>query len=300
MAAAVEAMGGREAIDSIKNLHTAMSMDMQGMAFKMESFWAREGGQMSKSSTPMGEMTMGTDGTVYWMKGATGYVLMPEDQKKNLRDQSSVFMRFLDPEKMLTETLESIESKGKVTFGEKECWQLHYKDKDGEEGELFYDVASGMPAGFESIEKQGETLIRSRGIMGDWKEQDGVKFFHTMTMTSEAQPGMTMVMKVDTIEVNKLDEKTFALPEEVKKLVESKPGDAAAKKEIKLEDLTPEQQKMAKETLDGLKQNPDPAERKALVQRLKMAIPMIQDANQRVPIEWAVQELEKELAKAGG
>ena len=306
LAKAVEAVGGADAVAKIKTLRTVMNMSMQGMQMDMESCWSRQGGRLTKTSIPMGGSTLetitGTDGKVAWRKTPAGYELLSEKDAQQLEHQAGGFINMLDP-KQLKAGLESIENAGNQNFADKECWKLHSKRKDGTEGDTFFDVTSGMPMGFESVEKQGETEIRSRGVLSDWKEQDGVKFFNTMTVETSAQAS-PITMKVTTIEINKLDEKTFALPDEVKKLADAAAATGgktatAPAQEIKLEDLTPEQRKTAEQALEGMRRTTDPAQLKMIVQRLESVIPMM-PANEQLPMKYAIQELKKDIAKAGG
>jgi len=306
LAKAVEAVGGADAVSKINNLRTVMNMSMQGMTMEVESCWSRAGGRLAKTKVPMGGSTMetsvGTDGKVAWRKMPAGYELLSEKDARQLEHQTGGIMNMLDPERVKA-GLESIENTGKQTFADKESWKLHSRRKDGTESDMFFDVTSGMPMGFESVEKQGDVEIRSRGVFSDWKEQEGVKFFNMMTVETSAQAS-PIVMKVTTIEINKLDDKVFALPDEVKKLADAagaKGGktDAEPAKEIKIEDLTPEQRKTAEQALEGMRQIKDPAQQKMMVQRMESVIPMM-PANEQLPMKYAIQELKKEMAKAGG
>jgi hypothetical protein len=122
-----------------------------------------------------------------------------------------------------------------------------------------------------------------------------------------------MALKVTTVEVNTLDASAFAVPEEAKKSLggDGKPADGAATKpapdaganaggEIKLEDMTPEQQTLATQMVDRLRSGGDVAKMKEAIARIEPTLPMISDPAKRKPIEYAIQEIKKEIAKAGG
>jgi hypothetical protein len=176
---------------------------------------------MFKTTTPMGDMIMASDGMVAWRKDPSGYALLTDAQFEELKNQSGIVINLLDPEARLKDTASKVENAGKQTFLEKECWRLHITRKDGKQTDAFYDVASGLPIGAETIEKRGEQEIRSRMLISDWKEQQGVNIFRVMKVESPNQPdGMTF--NITAVEVNTVDDAAFALPEEVKKLAEAK------------------------------------------------------------------------------
>ncbi len=302
MANAVKAVGGRDALAKINTLRVVMGANMQGMELKLESYWTREGAHMARTVLPMGEMLMASDGKIAWTKNPMGYALLSDDERKQLKDQSSSFMRVVDPQEHLKDAIKSIENKGKETFGEKECWRLDYVENDGKTGTAYYDVASGLPVGFVSVEKQGEMEVRSTGFMSDWKEEQGVKFFRTMTMTSDQQAGMAMTMKVESVEINTLTAETFAVPDEVKKLVENQPKPAApgeAAKEIKLEDMNDEQRAMATQALEGVKRAGDVNAQKLMLKQIESVVDITPE-DQKMPLMYVIQELRKEIAKQGG
>lgn len=303
MAASVKGLGGREAIFKIKSLHTVMTMSAQGAELQLESFWSREGGRMSKTVLPQGEVLMASDGKVGWMKSPTGYVLLDEKQTEDLNNQAGMFMNMLDPQKALAERQGTAANAGKETFADKECWRVHIKRGDGKESDMFFEVATSMPVGGVSAEKKGDVETKSKMLLGDWQEVQGVKFFHSMRIETIGQQTTAIEMKVTKVEINTLDAATFAMPEEVRKLADARPAAtapaAAPAKVITLESMTPEQQKNAKEALDGMLKSGDVEKMKMMVKQLEPMLGMI-PANERVSIEYAIQEVKKEIAKLGG
>ena len=303
MAASVKALGGREAIFKIKSLRTVMTMSAQGAEMQLESFWSRDGGRMSKTVLPQGEVLMASDGKVGWMKSPAGYVLLDEKQTEDLNNQAGLFMNMLDPQKALAERKGTAENAGKETFADKECWRVHIKRGDGKESDIFYDVATSMPVGGLSVEKKGEVEIKSKMSLGDWQDEQGVKFFHVMKIETTGAQTTAIEMKVTKVEINTLDAATFAMPEEVKKLADARPAAtapaAAAVPVITFESMNAEQQKIAKQALDGMLQSGDVEKMKLMVKQLEPMLGMI-PANERLPMQYAIQEVKKEIAKKGG
>lgn len=308
LAKSVEMMGGADAISKINTLRCTLTTNMQNMDIKMESVWSRAGGRMSKTTMPMGEIVMASDGKIGWMKSSAGYMLLTDAQVEELGNQAGIIMNLLDPITRMKESATAVEVAGKQVFAGKECHRLHATRKGGKQSNVFYDVASGLPVGGESIEIKNDQEIRTRTLMSDWQEEQGVKVFRAIDVESPSQAGGKMALKVTSVEINKADDATFAVPEEVKKLVEArdagKPadapaGEAGAAKEIQLSDLTVEQRDTATKALESMKKSGDVEAMKRMVQQIEPVLGMM-PADQQPPMKYVLQEMRKEIARLGG
>lgn len=286
----VKAVGGREALDKIKSLHTVMKMNAQGMDMEMDCSWSRSGGRLVTMKMPMGEMSVGTDGTTAWTNNLmTGYSLATETSKGQLK-LAAMMMTVVDPTCMDKEERAGVKVVGKEQFQGKECYKLSSpKTATDEASFMFFDAESGMPMG--SIQETGKGSM----VLGDWKKIDGVLFFHSMKMEGAGKRGeMNGELKITTIEVNKPDESAFALPEAVKKLAAEKKTDAAAP-EIKLEDLSSADQKEAKNMTQSLVAM-DTKMLKQMESSMGMGIDHM-PADKKPLVKFYLQEIRKELAK---
>jgi len=311
LAAGVKAVGGQKAVDNIKTLHVKSTMSMMGMQINMDQAWSRDGGRLITTKMPMGESTMGTDGTTAWMKTPMGYALVSEEQAKQMESQTGMFMFMLDPKNFAKDDLKSLEVVGEEEFDGKNCYKLHYiGDDDDKEGFVFFDKDSGLPVG-STQQDGGEDGDKSRMLLKDWKEIEGVKFFHVVSM--EITPGKNSPMsgpggqpskmegeiRVDELSVNTLDADHFALPEEVKQKAanQPKPGEPVA--EIKLEDLSEEQQMEAEKMLNGIRQTQGTGMIKQVLSSMEAGLPHMPPDRQKM-MQYLVQEMKKEIASRGG
>lgn len=295
----VKALGGTAAIEKIKTVCSTMAMSVQGMTMQMELCWSRAGGRRSKMTTPMGPVEAGSDGKIAWRKELAGYRVLPEAEAKQMNDQASLFMNVLEPQRIAKEKMAGLQTAGKESVDGKECYRVHYSGKEaGNEGDVFYEIASGLPVAFETLKKRPGGEQKSRMIVGDWKEEQGVKFFRTVTVESTQQPGAAVTMTVETLDINTMDDAAFAAPEDVKKLAANPPG-AAGAKEIKLEDLTPTQQQSAQQMLDGLKKSGNVEAMKQTVAQIEPSLAYM-TADQKPTLQYVLQELKKEIARLGG
>ncbi|HWB19864.1 MAG TPA: hypothetical protein VG711_06160 [Phycisphaerales bacterium] len=316
---AVEALGGKDAISKIKSMQAEMSMQANGMDVQMMVAWSRDGGRYMKANTKMGQMVQGTDGTTMWMQAGMGVqTLTNKEQAKQLDQQASMFMNYLEPKHLIEVTMKSVTSGGKKPFNGKDCDCLHFVNLDGQEGDMYFDAATHLPEGSEvTMGVQGATSKVSR-IMSEWEAENGVQFCRTFvfSLPHAAEP---MMMKVTKIELNNVDDSLFAKPKDEApagahpmsghpsatqpagtKPAGSQPdAGAAAGGEIKLEDLTPDQQAKAKQMLENVRKANDIDSTKQMVQRLEPMLGMM-PADQKPMMEYIVQELKKDIAKAGG
>ena len=315
----IKAAGGREAVDAVKTLHAKVTVSMMGMQMPSEQSWSREGGRMMKS-TMMGEMIAASDGTTAWNKSPMGYALASEQEAEQLESQTGMFMFVIDFKKFAKDDMQSLEVVGEEAFDGKPCYKLQFTSKEENQGHVYFDKETGLPAGLTQQEKneQGEPGDKATMFLKEWKEVGGVKFFHLAAMEIEPAPnspsaGMAGAdgkihaeLIIDELEVNTLDAKHFELPEEVKALVkekESQPEPAAdddsgatdPAPEIKLEDLTEENQVEATKMIENMKKS---GMIKAVLPQLESGIAQAEGDTKKM-IQYVVQELKKELEAQG-
>lgn len=300
----VKAVGGREAVDRIKSLRTVVKLDMMGTQMEIDSSWAREGGRLMNTKTPMGNMKMGSDGKTAWMTNPmTGAFMLitDEGQKQQLDGQSGMQMMMIDPERFEKEDLDSFEVVSRESFNSVDCIKCKYVDEtDKKEGFMFIDAKTNLPVGFEQTADSPRGPMKSTVLLSDWKEVSGVKFFHVMKMSAPGQMSGGMQGTFTVVEVNKLEADAFKLPPEVEALAAQK-GDAGGggAAEIKLSDLTPEQQAEATKQLDAFRTLPNAEALKSARQTMERIIPMMPE-DKKKPIQYVVQELTKMIAEKGG
>lgn len=299
IAGAIRAVGGRAAVDKVRTLHSVWEMDFGGQKMVNDTSWSRSGGRLAKMSTPMGEMERGTDGKLFWQKTAFGYSLIEGKEAEEFEGQANLYMIVLEPEKLAKEESKSIEVAGKEVFDGRECYRVHYVDKSDDEGDVFFEVATGLPIGMRQVNATPQGRQTTTVLLKDWKEEQGVKFFRKMEMATSGAVEMPMMSVATTaLEVNTLDDSAFAAPDEVKRLAESAEAEPAAG-DIPLSDLTPEQQAQAKEMVDGLKAAGSADVVRSAMSSLEQAARYAPPADRKM-YQYITQELKKHLAAIGG
>lgn len=91
------------------------------------------------------------------------------------------------------------------------------KAEDNSEAMQFFDVETGLAAGMmRSIENPQMGKVEVTVVMADYKDQGGVKM---PSKIIQKTPQGDVVLTFTTVEFDKVDAKTFALPDAVKSMV---------------------------------------------------------------------------------
>lgn len=214
---ALEAMGGK-AINKLESYSASSEMTSAMGTMTIETLWVRPDRVYVRTTIPqMGDMEMGTDGTIGWMSHPMiGYQLLEGDQLKQARQQA-IHARLLHLRKTIKENDQEIEGVGETELDGVKCHELRLITKANgvvSRRAMYFDAASGL---IRAMRVAGGPLGPATVVrFADWKAIDGVKFFHRMEL--EGGPGASTVIKYVRIELNKVSPERVALPEEVKKL----------------------------------------------------------------------------------
>ena len=221
----VETTGGIDKYKAIKSLHQqgTMSIPMAGVEGKIEI----------KLVTPnklainvdlggAGNETSGSDGETVWSNSTmTGSRILSGKEAEQALLEADI-RRIYDP----ASVYKSLETIGTEEVDNEKCYKLKVVRNSGDEQFEYYSVDSGLQKKTEMTAQTPMGPINLEVSVSDYKEVDGIMFPHKMTQTFVDQ-GMTMEMKMDKIALNpEFDDKTFALPESIQKLVDKKKEDS--------------------------------------------------------------------------
>jgi hypothetical protein len=212
---AVDAMGGREAFEAVKTLETHATVEMPtGMTLDLKFYSSATGAFLIKQQTPMGEVALGSNGEVGWMRNPMSgqYSLMDDATRRESLRQATMHQMFSGAE----DRWETIETVAKDTFGEKDAYKVRFADDDVEMFG-FFDSENGMPLGMER--QQGPGVVRL--AFEEWDDFGDIKLFKVMRVE---QMGMEMAMVYETIKINETESAVFDLPDEVKELATAEPA----------------------------------------------------------------------------
>ncbi len=224
---ALEAMGGK-AIEKVKSYSASSEISTPMGAMTSETFWVRPDRVYVRTTIPqMGEMQMGTDGTIGWMNHPMmGYQLLDGDRLEQARQQA-IHARLLHLRETIKENDREIAGVGEAEFDGVKCYELRLITRSKgvvTRGAMIFDAASGLIRAMRQT--NGPSGASSVVRFADWKAIDGVQFFHRAQLGDG--PAST-VIKFVRIEVNKVSPDRVALPEEVKKLAAERPAEPATR-----------------------------------------------------------------------
>jgi outer membrane lipoprotein-sorting protein len=247
---AVEAMGGK-AIEKIESYVAISEMTAAMGTMTSEVMWAKPAHVLVTRTMPqLGEVEMGTNGTVGWTKNPMmgGYQLL-EGKDLDQITQQAMHMRVFRLRETMQEDFEAVKSTGKAEFQGRPCHELQMTSRlDGKQTAMYFDAETGLVHGMK-VTEDGPSGAQTMTIaLKDWKPIGKVRFFRLVEMSGGQ---MDLTMRYTRIEVNKVDRSRLAVPPKVAELAlkrEARSDDA----EMSLEDFSPQVQSVITGMLDGL------------------------------------------------
>lgn len=218
----VEAVGGVEAIKGqearratgvIEAPAQGLSGDVEVVAAPPDKF------RLKVVIGGLGEVQSGYDGTTGWLiHPAFGPMVLDGRMLQQTRQQADMFS-MLHPDRFV----KSMETVERTDFDGRECYKVKVVTQWDEEYFEFFEVESGLLAG--SVRKQATPMgeIEATTTLSDYEEVDGVLL---PTRTVQTTMGIEQVVTIDEIETVEVEEDAFALPAEIRALVQD--GEGAA------------------------------------------------------------------------
>jgi hypothetical protein len=192
----IKAIGGREKLESIKNIEITEEMNVQGMTMTQTTK------QQNPNLIQIEVEMMGQVAAKVVYNGKEGSMIqmgrempIPEDKLEKIRSKSGVFetLYITDKFDLSIEGIEPVDGKDAYKIALKKGDKTKYN---------YYDVQSGLLLKIEEAELDPVTgkNILTPTYYSDYKEVDGILFYHTKTTS---RMGKDVVMKVKKVEFNK-------------------------------------------------------------------------------------------------
>lgn len=215
----VDATGGKAAYEKLKNRHSKGKIEIVGLNVTGTVEIYQEAPKKLSSVTVLegaGTITQGTDGTIAWsIDPNTGERLLEGPEKVNfIRDAT------FNSEANWREEYKTVETVGLEDVDGKPAYKLTLTPNEGTPLTSFYDKESGLLVKISQIAQTPQGEIPVDSTPGDYREVDGVKMPFT---TTQALAGIELKISVDEVKHNvEIPAETFAVPEAIKKLQETK------------------------------------------------------------------------------
>jgi hypothetical protein len=221
----VEALGGKAALEKIDNRVTRGKLEIpaQGIVMAITAYSARPNLiYLVMESDMTGKIERGTDGEVYWEMSAMMGPQVKDGQERTDFLRDSTFDKWLHWRELYPE----VEYAGSETIDGKQVNKVVVKPTSGEPQTLFLDAESNLAVRLDMIAEtpMGEFPVVSR--MSDYREIDGILIPFRVDVEVMNQQ---RVITTESVEHNvDLPADRFALPTEIRAIVEADAGEADA------------------------------------------------------------------------
>lgn len=212
----VKAIGGRHALLGHKSLHVkgTMSVAATGINAPIEISAAANPDRtiMKTSVAGIGEIMEGFDGSHGWtVNPMTGPMLKVNKELQQAKLDADFYSDLRDPKKYV-----SVKTVEKTTFEGRPVYKVALSRIDGAEDVDFYDAETGLRAGGIITRESPMGTMTVTSVVRDYK-----KFGNVLVPTSQTQKvmGVEQVLKVTSVEFDKVDPAVFTPPDAIKALI---------------------------------------------------------------------------------
>lgn len=210
----IKAMGGADKIAELKSVRIAANMKVMNMDMPVTTTIVQNKAFRTETKAQGMTIIQAVNGNAGWMinpmSGQAKATVLPEEVVKSLDSQKDLTGLYNYKEKGYKLTLDGEEDLDgakvyRVTATMSNgVRQINYISKD-----TFYilKITASMPVDGQDI--------KTESVQSDFRQINGITFPFLLEVTTTAMPGMTMVNRIASLEVNpKIDERIFEMPKE--------------------------------------------------------------------------------------
>jgi len=215
--AGIEAMGGRDKIESIEHVKTTgtLSIPAAGLKGTIEIYISKPNNMLTVMDLGMmGETLQGvTDGVVWSSDAMGGPRLVPDDEAKDMLEQA-------DPQASLkyADLYTTIKHAGEAEWDGQTANKIVLTDEDGVESTQYYAKESKLLIGTETQAKTPMGDVQVALTFRDYKELGG--HLQPTKLVTKMGP-QEFMMTFDSAEYKEINAKVYELPPAIKALVEA-------------------------------------------------------------------------------
>jgi hypothetical protein len=214
----IRATGGREAMEKItsRSARGKIEAPSMGISLSVEILQRADRFRMTVNNPQVGSTQMGYDGTWTWeYSDITGARLLEGSERANLFRSG-----LLNAELRTAEFYSKMRTVGSAAIDGRETWKLELVTNDGSVETRYYDQESGLLVRVDAKAESPMGVMETQTTLASWKEMDGIKF---PALSVTRLMGMELRSSTDEVKHNvEFPEGTFAMPDEVRELVEAR------------------------------------------------------------------------------
>jgi hypothetical protein len=211
----VELIGGREAALSRTFIRSTGSFQMPalGIAGELLAYQAQGKNAVTVDIPGLGQIRSGLDGEVGWsLDPIQGPRLMTGSELTQTREEASFASTIRDVS--LVSSAETVEQ---TTMNDEDCWRVKLTWNSGRETFDYFSKETGLLVGTTSSQESPMGTIQVTILLDDYKVFDG---FRIPTRMTQQMMGQEQVMVINHVEFPNYDESVFALPMEIRALLD--------------------------------------------------------------------------------
>ncbi|UCG88864.1 MAG: hypothetical protein JSW71_10140 [Gemmatimonadota bacterium] len=220
----INALGGVQALQSPKSSHVTGTFEIpaQGITGSMEMFGAAPDKLYTRMEMPgAGLVRTGYDGEVAWtINSVMGPMLIEGPTLQQLRQQADFYSVL-----HLERHIDSFEPVARKEFEGKSCYEVRVTTKWGEEYLEYYEVDTGLQAGTVRTQESPMGPIEATTVVSEYGKFGAIL---VPTKVEQRAMGMLQVMTIVTVEYDTVADSMFAIPPEIKALVEAAQKDTSS------------------------------------------------------------------------
>ena len=228
----IQAVGGLEKIKAAKTIKITGKSMMQSLEIPV-TMWIKKPDKIRTEVTIQGKtITQAYDGTVAWgimpMMGTTEPELIPEEERKQLKDQADIEGPLVD----YKAKGHSVELIGKEDMEGTDVFKIKVTKKNGDIVYFFIDSKNYLTLKESAKIKHNENEIEVETYLSNYKDVNGMMVPHSMETKANGQALSQFTL--DTFEINaKFDDTIFKMPP--KQTPEKKEAAPEKKEPVKVE-----------------------------------------------------------------
>ncbi|HUU84507.1 MAG TPA: outer membrane lipoprotein-sorting protein [Phycisphaerae bacterium] len=225
MAKYIEALGGKAALEKIHNRVTKADMEVSppGMTMKVTAWEAAPNlSYVLVESESMGRIEEGTDGKVSW----SNHPMMGAKVREGAELDRALKDATFNSDLKWRELYKTVELAGTEEMEGKPCYKIVATPEDGQPETWYVDKESSLKIKVQRIMEGPMGQVPITTTIGDFKKVDGVMIaYKTVQEVASMQKA---VVTLTSVEHNvDLPKDRFALPEEIRSLIELQKESAA-------------------------------------------------------------------------
>ncbi|WP_221390378.1 outer membrane lipoprotein-sorting protein [Dyadobacter sp. NIV53] len=208
----ITAMGGADKLSKLKSVKISANMEVMNMEMPVTTTIVQDKGFRTETTAQGMTIVQAVNGNTGWMinpmAGQDKATALPEDVVKTMVSQTDLTGLYNYKQKGYTLALE-----GEQDIAGAKTYKVVMTLKNGIRQENYISKDTFYILKIVATVPMNGQDIKTESLQSDFKQIDGITFPFSSEVTTTAMPGMSMVNKIASVEINpKIDDSIFDMP----------------------------------------------------------------------------------------